>query len=123
MKTSKIYFGICLLTILGLINCTKEDQDFNQNEVLGVWISLDKSDTLDFETPNDFYKSNGFMKNDHYDYQAFNDSIEIGYRGKLFVLITPTKHKFSIENDKLIIDFTNKSCYGFNDKITTYEKE
>ena len=61
------------------------------------------------------------MQNENYDYKLLpGDSIQIGYRGTQFVLVQPTNHKYSLENNELVIDFTNESCYGFDDIITTY---
>jgi len=119
---NKLYWILSLLIIITLTNCSKEEIVSDQENIIGTWISLDKTDTLYFTTKNDFYKSNGFMVYDHYDYQFFQDSLEIGYRGKLYILIEPSKHQYSLENDFLTIDFADKGCYGFNSELITYEK-
>ncbi len=123
MRNSKLIRRILLLSLLTLTNCSKEEQEINRRELFGLWISTDKKDTLDFKTNNDFYKSNGFMKNEHFDYKLFNDSIQIEYNGILYINVNPTKHRYSIINNKLTLDFTNKPCYGFGDQIIIYEKE
>ena len=124
MKKTIIGFRIFLIMIpLVFTNCTKDDLRINQEKILGIWISIDKSDTLDFTTENDFYKSNGYMTDDHFDYELSNDSIEIGYKGHLMILVTPTKHKYSIEDKNMTIDFSNKQCYGFSTVEMTYKKE
>jgi hypothetical protein len=121
-KNIKI-LAFSLVVVLFLSNCSNDDDNLNQIE-FGIWISTDKTDTLDFKTQNNFYKSNAFMQNDNYDYKLLpKDSIQIGYRGKLFILVEPTNHKNSIEKNELTIDFTNQSCYGFDDEIMTYIKE
>ncbi|WP_299530200.1 hypothetical protein [Ulvibacterium sp.] len=123
MKRKVTYLALSLMAIFILSGCSDNGDDLNPIE-LGVWISLDKSDTLDFRTRNDFYKSNRYMQNDHYDYELLsNDSIQIGYRGKLFIAVEPTNHKYSITQDELTIDFESRSSYGFDDKIMTYTKE
>ncbi|MEM8999760.1 MAG: hypothetical protein AAGB24_05805 [Bacteroidota bacterium] len=123
MKKNTTFLTFFIVLIFMLTNCSNDGDDLTQIE-LGIWISLDKKDTLNFETKNDFYKSNGYMQNDHYDYKLLSkDSIQIGYRGKLFIAVEPTNHTYSIEQDKLTIDFTNKSCYGFEDNIITYMKQ
>jgi hypothetical protein len=111
---------IALMFVLSLIflSCEK-----NQEKLLGKWVSTDKSDTLDFVDESNFYKSSINMRYDHYDYQLFKDSIKIGYRGKLYVLVTPTFHRYFIDGGNLVIDFSNKSCYGFPLQELTYTKE
>lgn len=123
MATNIKILAFSLVVVLFLSNCSNDDDNLNQIE-FGIWISTDKTDTLDFKTQNNFYKSNAFMQNDNYDYKLLpKDSIQIGYRGKLFILVEPTNHKYSIEKNELTIDFTNQSCYGFDDEIMTYIKE
>ncbi|WP_422082486.1 hypothetical protein [Ulvibacterium sp.] len=123
MKRKVTYFALSLIATLVLDGCSKDGDDPSPIE-LGVWISLDKSDTLDFRTRNTFYKSNQHMQNDSYDYQLLpKDSIQIGYRGKLFIAVEPTNHKYSMTQDELTIDFESRSSFGFDDKIMTYTKE
>ena len=105
------------------MGCDKYNLAKNQEKILGTWISLDKSDTLDIVDDNNFYKSTSGMHHDHYDYELFVDSIEIGYSGILEILVKPTKHNYSLEGDRLIIDFSNRNCYGFSNQETTYTKE
>ena len=124
MERNKSILGMLLLImVIFLTNCTKDEIETNQKELLGTWIAVDKSDTLEFASENDFLKSNGYMVSDHYDYALFKDSIEIGYRGIMYVLVYPTMHKYSIENSNLTIDFSNKQCYGFALEKMTYIKE
>lgn len=124
MKRNKSILGmLLLLLVIFLTNCSKDEIDTKQKELLGTWIAADKSDTLEFTSENDFLKSNGYMVSDHYDYALFKDSIEIGYRGIMYVLIYPTMHKYSIDNGSLSIDFSNKQCYGFPLQEMTYIKE
>jgi hypothetical protein len=124
MERNKSILGILLLVLVILLtNCSKDEIGINQKEILGTWIAVDKSDTLEFTSESDFNKSNGYMISDHYDYELFKDSIEIGYRGKMYVLVYPTMHQYSIDNGNLIIDFSNKQCYGFPLQEMTYIKE
>lgn len=123
MKRKVMYLALSTIAIFVLIGCSKDGNDPSPIE-LGVWISLDKSDTLDFRTRNDFYKSNGFMQNDHYDYELQSmDSIQIVYSGKLFIMVAPTNHKYSVTQDELTIDFESRSSFGFEDKVITYARE
>ncbi len=123
MKNSFIFLGLLILASIILINCSKDEIEIKQEKLLGKWVSLDKSDTLDFKTNTDFYKSNKQMVFDHYDYELFNDSIKIGYSGKMFILIVPSMHKYQLNNEILTIDFSNKQCYGFERERITYKKE
>jgi len=124
MERDKTILGMLLLLMAILFtSCSKDEIEINQKELLGTWIAVDKSDTLEFTSENDFLKSNGYMVSDHYDYALLEDSIEIGYRGKMDILIYPTMHKYSIENGNLTIDFSNKQCYGFALQEKTYKKE
>lgn len=114
------FIAFSLVVILVLTNCSKDDAYLNQME-LGVWISTDKKDTLEFKSQNNFYKSNLFMQDENYDFKMLpKDSIQIGYRGKLFIDVEPTNHKYTLVGNEMTIDFTNKSCFGFDEKLTTY---
>ncbi len=116
-------FAFSLIMLLSLSNCSNDDDNSSQIE-LGAWISSDKADTLDFKTQNNFYKSNASMKNEKFDYKFLpKDSIQIRYSGGLFINVQPTNHKYSLKKNELTIDFTNKYCYGFEEKIITYIKE
>jgi hypothetical protein len=106
-----------------LISCNREKEITNQDNLLGTWISIDSKDTLYFRDKTNFYKSNGFMQYDHYDYQVDNDSLKIGYSGKLYILVLPTKHKFQLNENELIIDFRSKYCFGFDLQLMKYIKK
>jgi NAD+--asparagine ADP-ribosyltransferase len=104
------------------MGCEKDNELVNQSRILGKWISVDKSDTLEFADKDNFYKSNSTMRHDHYDYTLYDDSIKIGYNGILYVLVLPTKHRYSLNGDQLTIDFSNRNCYGFGKQSITYIK-
>lgn len=124
MERKKSILGVLLIVlVIFLTNCSEDEIRINQKEILGTWIAVDKSDTLEFTSESDFNKSNGYMISDHYDYELFKDSIEIRYRGKMYVFVYPTMHQYSIDNGNLIIDFSNKQCSGFPLQKMTYAKE
>ena len=106
MKSIKFSLFIFFISVVTLASCS--DNTVSQQRILGTWISTDKKDTLDFVDNNSFYKSQ-----DHYDYKLARDSIEIKYNGMLMVYVHPTKHKYSLDHNTLIIDLSNTSCYGF----------
>lgn len=114
---------LLLIMVIFLTNCSKDEIETIQKELIGTWIAVNKNDTLEFNSESGFYKSNGYMAYDHYNYELFKDSIEIGYGGKMFVLVYPKMYKYSIDNGNLTIDFSNKQCYGFPLHEMTYTKE
>jgi len=118
---------IIILFICTLFSCTKdytkENEITSQTLILGTWVSVDKSDTLEFANENDLYQSNSTVRHDHFDYTIYNDSIEIGYDGILYILVLPTKHKYFFNGDDLTIDFSNRNCYGFDKQSITYTKD
>lgn len=123
MIITKISGLSIILLVITLISCEKIEVIINQDKILGTWISIDNSDTLDFTDCKNFYRSTLYMRYDHYDYQLYTDSIKIGYRGKYYILVIPTKHKYNLDGNNLTIDFTNKICYGFGSQVITYRKE
>lgn len=118
MKSIKTIWG--LLIVIGFVftNCSKDELVLNREKLIGVWISTDNIDTLEFVNQNSFYKNH-----DHFDYNLTSDSIEIRYRGKLYIGVHPTNHKYFITDNILTIDFTNKRCYGFSDELETFERQ
>jgi hypothetical protein len=116
MKKIKFLVFVLLVTSITLISC--ESENINQLNIMGKWISTDKNDTLNFVDNNNFYK-NG----DHFNYRLDGDLIEVKYNGKLFVLVNPTKHRYSLDDNVLIIDFSNEICYGFDLQKVTYVKK
>jgi len=114
MKPIKFLLFIFFISVITLVSCS-DNTTVNQQNMLGTWISIDKKDTLNFVDNNSFYKNQ-----DHYDYELSGDSIEIRYNGMLMVYVHPTKHKYSLKDDVLIIDFSNKSCYGFDLQKMTF---
>jgi len=123
MARNRIPGVVLILIAIATFGCEKHNLSINQEKILGTWISLDKSDTLDFVDDNNFYKSNIGMHYDHFDYKLFVDSIEIGYSGIMYILVKPTKHSYSMEGDRVTIDFSNRICYGFTNQEETYTKE
>ena len=105
---------------IGLIfsSCSEDDLEMHQDKLIGVWISENGMDTLEFVNNSSFYK-NG----DHFDYNLAKNSIEIRYRGMLFVNAQRSNHHYTLTNNTLIIDFTNEDCYGFDSTIQTFEKQ
>lgn len=115
MNQNKILVFVVLLSCITLSGCV--DESLIQQKILSTWISTDKRVTLDFVDNDSFYK-NG----DNYDYKLYGDSIKVRYNGMLDIYVSPTMHKFSLEKNVLIIDFSNRNCYGFELNKATYTK-
>lgn len=123
MKINRIPGFVLILITISMMGCDKYNLANNKEKILGTWISLDTSDTLDIVDDSNFYKSTSHMHYDRYLYELFVDSIEIGYSGILYIAVKPTKHGYSLDEDRLTIDFSNRNCYGFSNQETTYTKE
>jgi hypothetical protein len=113
MKNSQIFKYGLLLTSLILYNCHKEPSSTNQDKILGKWISVDKSDTLDFADNQYFYHSSEYTHNDQFVYHLEKDSIQIQYIGNPSIFIEPSKYKYTIDDKKLTINFSRVHCVGF----------
>lgn len=123
MKINQISDVLLILLALSMMGCDKYKLANNKEMILGTWVSLDKNDTLDIVNESRFYKTVGTMPNELFVYELFVDSIEINYSGSLYILTYPTKHKYSLNEDRLTIDCSNKNCYGFSNQEKTYTKE
>jgi len=121
MKYAQIY--ILIIVMISFIGCDKNKLTTNKELILGTWISLDKTDTLAFIDNTSFYKSDSYMRSDHFDYHLFKDSIEIRYNGILDILIHPTMHKYTLKDNNLTLFLNNESCYGFDFKEINYTKQ
>jgi hypothetical protein len=123
MKIYRVSGAFLILLALSTMGCDKYNLENNKEMILGTWVSLDKNDTLDIVDENRFYKTVGTMQNELFSYELFVDSIEIVYSGSLYILVYPTKHKYSLDKERLTIDCSNKNCYGFSNQEKTYTKE
>jgi hypothetical protein len=120
MKTIIIIF---MLIFLFKVHCGKDQDLSKQDNLHGTWISVDKSDTLNFVDATGFYHSNTSMHHDRYDFQILGDSLKIGYSGNQYIYVVPSKHKYRLDGDKLSIDFSNKPCYGFDLELIKFVKQ
>lgn len=116
----KKYFKYLTILILPfLFSCDKESR--LKEELIGVWISQDAKDTLEFIDFSTFTRSfKGWPH--HYSYDIEADSIEIQYNGPNMILVLPSTHHFSKNGSSLNLDFSNY-CYGFVRKNYEFIKE
>ena len=122
MKKHSIIGVLFILVVFLTIGCEKYNLKNKQEEILGTWIKTDNSDTLFFLDDTNLYRS-GTSISDYYKYKLFADSIEIEYAGCFFVAVHPTKHKYSMNDNRLTIDFSNIYCFGFEKESMTFFKE
>ncbi len=92
------------------------------DDLTGEWIDASKADTIFFMDDKNFYHSSKHMRYDHYDYAIHGDSIEIGYNGMMMILVLKTRHYFELKGDELMIDLSNKQCFGFPKEKMHYKR-
>lgn len=123
MKTFRLSMLLLLLMAISLMACEKYKLEKRQEMILGTWVSLDETDTLDIADESNFYKTVAMIPHERFNYELFRDSIKIVYSGSMYILVYPTRHSYSLEEDRLTIDFSNRHCYGFTRQETTYFKD
>ncbi len=110
-----------LLSIMLISSFFSCERDYAKDKAfIGTWISEDSADTLVFIDNNTFERN--FYESMHaflYSYDA--DSITIQYNGKFYIAVLPTTQQYNLDNNKLVIDFSN-GCYGFDSKIEVFKK-
>lgn len=100
---------VCLISLL--FSC--ENNHVSGEDLLGEWVATDNADTIYILDESNFYHSTKNMHYDHYDYSIKDDSIQVGYSGMMMILVQETKHYFELKGDELMIDFSNRHCFGF----------
>ncbi len=116
----KTFLILSLVVALSfLAGCEKT---VTENDLNGEWISEAMSDTLYFIDDGSFFHSSENMRYDHYDYSVQGDSLEIGYSGMMKILVKKTKHRFKLDGDDLMIDFSNEFCFGFPKEKIMYRR-
>ena len=120
----KRFFQILILFVAAsIIGCKKTDKH-NSGDLLGVWVSTDLADTLNFTSDKDLFKNlNGIS--DHYTYNISDDSIRFEYSGILMqnIYIGPSpEYVFHLTMDNLTIDF-RPQYLGFRPQIVTFNRK
>jgi len=112
MRRLIIAISVAALVIL-LYSCSKEAR--LKEEIIGTWVSVDYTDTLDFINEEVFEKNfyDRFMH--PYTYEIKRDSIKIQYSGYYTILTQPTTHHVELLDNTLSIDFS-KGTYGMRKK-------
>ena len=117
MKTFLILLLVVTLSLLA--GCEKT---VTGDDLKGEWVAGTIKDTLYIIDNSNFFHSSENMRYDHYDYSVQGDSLEIGYSGMMMVLVKKTKHRFKLDGDDLMIDFSNEFCFGFPKEKIMYRR-
>lgn len=114
---SQIVIALAIITISG---CEKSNTN-DYKKFLGIWISNDLLDTIEFTSDHDLYKMiSGF--NDHFIYSSTSDSITIDYRGRQLPYIyqgLPTSSFYQLKENELTINFI-RPPYAFRQQETIF---
>jgi hypothetical protein len=115
-----IFIFATVVSISLLFGCEKSQP--NAEELPGEWVATEEADTIYIMDESNFYHSTKNMHYDHYDYSIKGDSILVGYSGMMMILVQETKHYFELKGDELMIDFSNRYCFGFPKEKMHYRR-
>lgn len=116
-----LFLMVFLIAVIS--GCEKNYSDV-KSKLIGIWISTDLTDTIEFSSDHDFYKII-YNIGDHYDYTLSKDSIFIKYIGThvpFIYLGPPKKHFYQLDGDMLTIDY-RPYCFGFVSQTITYSRK
>lgn len=116
------YSLVALFLFIGLMSCNNDIPiPPDAENIIGQWISTDKSDTLEFDIAGkSMYHSCATVHNVPYTYQLHADSITLAYKGTADVNTRPTTHLYYMNGEYLSIDFKKTTCYGFSRCVINY---
>ena len=122
LTSMKPYYYIVFLLIFNVLtSCNSNLPVPNKLNIVGQWISIDRSDTLRFDgTTGNMYHSCASARNNQFTYQLSEDSITLTYDGIINEDLLPTTHLYYINGDYLSIDFKKIACFGFSRKVINY---
>lgn len=120
MSDSIKYILLILFLVTSFVSCEKDNID--NEKFIGVWISVEASDTLTFDY-NYFYlkRSNDWIEH-FYEYSYTEDSITIQYAGPNEILSPSTTHSYELLDNILKIDLYPQS-YGFDNRTYILKKQ
>lgn len=101
-----------ILVVALISSCSKSELEIDREEIIGVWVGLESSDTLEFTTDQAAY-----MNHIPFKYHLEKDSIKMQYVGIVFALFPPPppfKLGYTLNLNELIIDCPNENCIGFD---------
>ncbi|MFV0591412.1 MAG: hypothetical protein ACK5M7_08510 [Draconibacterium sp.] len=115
MKNSII--SLFILAVALLSSCSKSELELNREQIIGVWLATEISDTLEFTSDQVVYKNSIPFK-----YYLEEDSIQMQYAGPLYIASHPFKLKYSLREDVLSIFCPYENCYGYNSELVEYHR-
>jgi len=116
----KSIFTFAIVSSISLLFSCENSPPFGVS-LLGEWVATENADTIYILDESNFYHSTKNMHYDHYDYSIKGDSIQVGYSGMMMILVQETNHYFELKGDKLMIDFSNRHCFGFPKEKMHYQ--
>ncbi len=118
-KTIRLILVISIAIVAVVLNsCNKEARQ--KKEIIGTWVSTDYIDTLNFINDEIFEKNFPYSM-ERYFYEIKRDSIKINYSGSNFVLTIPTTHYLEIVDNRMSIDFSNRT-YGIRQQEILFNR-
>lgn len=111
---------VTIITTVMLYSC--ENNTVSGDDLTGEWVDTEKADTIYVIDDTNFYHSAKNLHQVHYVYSIHGDSITIKYNGMLKIYVRPTTHYFKLKKDELMIDLTNRMCYGFPEEKMHYKR-
>jgi hypothetical protein len=116
------YSLVALFLFIGVMSCNNDTPiPPDAENIIGQWISTDKSDTLEFDIANkSMYHSCAAVHNEPYTYQLYADSLTLTYKGTGKANTCPTTHLYYMNGEYLSIDFQKTTCYGFSKCVINY---
>ncbi len=118
-KTIRLILVISIAIVAVVLNsCNKEAR--LKKEIIGTWVSVDYIDTLNFINDEIFEKNFPYSM-ERYFYEIKRDSIKINYSGSNFILTIPTTHHLEIVDNRMSIDFSNRS-YGIRQQEILFNR-
>ena len=102
-----------VVSVMTIIVSCDRNPDF-ENYIYGDWrIIVPDSDTLTFKTNDLFIRVYNDGIEHAFKYRFGTDSVTVQYRGPNKPIVQATSHRCFINQNEMVIDFSN-GCYGFN---------
>ncbi|WP_319270037.1 hypothetical protein [uncultured Draconibacterium sp.] len=106
-----------ILVVALISSCSKSELEIDREEIIGVWVAQEITDTLEFTSDQIVYKNSI-----PYEYHLEKDSIQMQYAGPLYIASYPFKLRYSLSDDILNIFCPDGNCYGFYAESVEYHR-
>lgn len=101
MKRNMLIITAGLVVLNLFTQCKQTDYTF-----IGTWKSQDGIETMRVIDGSNLYRSFPGGAENPFEYKLSNDSIRLQYIGESFAAVPATKHKYSLSENTLIIDYS-----------------